>query len=432
MVSVTSSFFDAQLLAVRIVPSANPAYSTLPKHIGFLVDTSGSMSDYGRLTSVQRTLDLLIQAKPAAYRITIVQFASSAQLVADAEQDPAVLQPLVSSLVAEGGTNLEAGILLLRDAERRRPLDAVVLLTDGDVTSGSVTTTTGLRSLFQSSFPRKIPIHTIGCGEGYNRALLKSIAELTRSLHMYADVAEALPAVVGDILAGVQSEVGTAASLLIPPSYKCFESTDRGEYTIGTLIAEKEEWILLQATTTPAMAVPAMTTANELPTLILRYTGSDGDPVSHTIPITTDLRRIDIAVQRDRVLSTQAMKQIYEAIEGGRSDEALRICTTFLATLEASEATEESLVLCIKAQFAELIEQLNPTMRLFGTPSGQRAAMPPSPALLSRLASNTVALTTQRGFVSRMASGGSDTHSFSSPSQQAAQRSMTTSYAESP
>jgi hypothetical protein len=240
---------------------------------------------------------------------------------------------------------------------------------------------------------------------------------------------------VGDILAGVQSEVGTAASLVIPPPYRCLEGTEGGEYTIGTLIAEKEQWILLRATATATATVPAPV-ATESPTLILRYTGSDGDPVSHTIPVTTDLRRIDIAVQRDRILSTQAMTQIYDAIEGRRPDEALRICRTFLATLEASEATEESLVLCIKAQFAELIEQLNPTgppgLPGLDRPGLRSAALPPPPALLSRLASNTVALTTQRGFVSRMASGGSDTHSFSSPSQQAAQRSMTTSYAESP
>jgi hypothetical protein len=292
-------------------------------------------------------------------------------------------------------------------------MDAVVLLTDGDVTAGSVTTTAGLMALNKSSFPRKIPIHTIGYGEGYNRALLTAIAKVTRSLHMYADAAEALPAVAGDILAGVQSEVGTEATLLLPSSYRCLEGNEEGEYAIGTLIADKEQWILLRKTD-----------ASETTPLILRYKASDGEDITHAIPLGTDLRRVDMAAQRDRILSTQAMMRVYDEIEARRNDEALAICREFLKTLEASEATDESLVVCLKAQFAELVEQLNPATRGPGI-------VPPPPfaaGLLSRLASNTVALTTQRGFVSRMASGGTDTHAFSSPTQQVAQRSMTQSY----
>jgi len=410
MVSVTSSEFDATLLAIRIVPSANPAFASIPKHIGFVVDTSGSMDEYGRLISVKKTMELIFQAKPASYAITIVAFSASARLVAEAEKDATVLQTALTGLVPLGGTNLEAGLLAIREAHRRNPMDAIVLLTDGEVTSGSIVSTTGLLSLATSSFPTKIPIHTIGVGEGYNRELLTALAKATRSLHMYADAAEALPAVAGDILAGVQAEIGTHAVLRFPPSYRCLEGEEgTAEFTIGTLIAEKEQWVLFRK-------------GDERGVVLLSYKGSDGEDVTHTIPLTTELRRVDIAAQRDRILSTQQMIRIYEAIERGRTEEALEICRTFLATLGASEATEEPLVLCIKAQFAELVEQL--TRRATGPP--------PTAALLSRLASNTSALTTQRGFVSRMASGGSDTHTFSSPSQQVAQRSMTTSYSEDP
>lgn len=421
MVSVTSSTFDSDLLAVRIVPSANPAFHSLPKHIGFLVDTSGSMSEHNRLVSVQRTLALLIQAKPAPYRMTLVSFAATATLVSDAVADADALQTAVASLAAVGGTNLEAGVLMLREADRRNPMDAVVLLTDGDVTAGSVMTTAGLMALVKSSFPRKIPIHTIGYGEGYNRALLTAIAKVTRSLHMYADAAEALPAVAGDILAGVQSEVGTEATLLLPPSYRCLEGNEEGEYTIGTLIADKEQWIVLRKTD-----------VSDTRPLLLRYKASDGEDVTHAIPLGTDLRRVDMAAQRDRVLSTQTMTRIYDEIEARRHGEALTLCRDFLKTLEASEATDESLVVSLKAQFVELVEQLTPVIPE-GLPPG---VAPPPPRLfamgnlLSRLASNTVALTTQRGFVSRMASGGTDTHTFSSPSQQVAQRSMTQSYTD--
>ena len=166
--------------------------------------------------------------------------------------------------------------------------------------------------------------------------------------------------------------------------------------------------------------------------LLLRYKASDCEDVTHAIPLGTDLRRVDMAAQRDRVLSTQTMTRIYDEIEARRHGEALTLCRDFLKTLEASEATDESLVVSLKAQFVELVEQLTPVIPE-GLPPG---VAPPPPRLfamgnlLSRLASNTVALTTQRGFVSRMASGGTDTHTFSSPSQQVAQRSMTQSYTD--
>jgi hypothetical protein len=426
MVSVTSSTFDSDLLFVRITPTANPAFASLRKHMGFLLDTSGSMNEYGRLTSVKKTLDLLIRAKPENYSLTVVSFASDAAIVAEAEQDPATLHSALAALTPNGGTNLEAGLLLLRTIDQRNPLDAVVLLTDGEVTVGTVRTTAGLTSLVRSSFPTRIPVHTIGCGESYNRALLTTIAKLTHSLHMYADAAETLPAIAGDLLAGLQSEIGTRAVLLFPPSYVCEEATEEareGETTIGTLIAEKEQWVLLRKV---ADAPPGP--------CILRYKGSDGEDVSHTIPLTSDLPRLQMAVQRDRVLSTKAMARIYELIETGRTADALLACRETLAALEASEATGESLLLSLKAQFAELVDQLTPAARHPGLPDflGLGAAAPPPPGLLSRLASNTSALATQRGFVTRMTSGGSDTHTFSSPSQRVAQRSMTQSYSESP
>jgi len=427
MVSIEIGSLD-DVLAVRLLPlplplpsSSSPAANT--KHIGLLFDTSGSMAGE-RLSSLQRTTELLIAAKPASYALTLVTFHSRSEVLVEFETANAPLLTAVASLRADGGTNLQEGILSLQAVQTRHPMDAVLLLTDGDVTSG-VSSVRGVVSLLESALPAKPPVHTIGIGESCNRELLAGIARLTRSTYMYADAAETLPAVVGDVLAGVEAEVGRAATLHFPTEgVECLEpgagsssSATAGVYTIGTLIAEKEQWVLFRSA-----AAAAAATATAIP-MTLRYIITDGAFKEVSVPVEPTLSPKAVACQIARVECAKGFAEIQERMTTGR--DTVGIATALLAFLNASLAKDEPMVIVLKAQVSELIDQLAPT-RSVG-PFG-----PPQAALLSRLASNTSALSNQRGFVSRMVSEVSSdaTHSFSSPRQQAVQRSLTASYAE--
>ena len=430
MVSIEIGSLD-DVLAVRLLPlplplpsAAATAVPVAAKHIGLLFDTSGSMAGQ-RLSSLQKTTELLIAAKPASYALTLVTFHSRSDVLVEFETASAPLLAAVAALRADGGTNLQEGILSLQAVQTRHPMDAVLLLTDGDVTSG-VSSVRGIVTLLESALPAKPPVHTIGIGESCNRELLAGIARLTRSTYMYADAAETLPAVVGDVLAGVEAEVGRAAALHFPEGVECLEpgsssgpsssGPSGGLYTIGTLIADKEQWVLFRTTVTTATTTNPMT---------LRYTRGSDASQEIPVPIEPTLSSKAVACQLARVECAKGFADIQERMMTGR--ETVGIATALLAFLNASIAKDEPMVIVLKAQVSELIDQLAPSV-VFGA---TRAAPPPE-ALLSRLASNTSALSNQRGFVSRMASDvtGDATHSFSSPHQQAVQRSLTNSYSQ--
>ena len=163
--------------------------------------------------------------------------------------------------------------------------------------------------------------------------------------------------------------------------------------------------------------------------MTLRYTRGDNTCQEVPVPVVPTLSSKAVACQLARVECAKGFADIQERMMTGR--DAVGIATALLAFLNASIAKDEPMVIVLKAQVSELIDQLVPTQPT--GPFGLGAARAPPPdALLSRLASNTSALSNQRGFVSRMASDvtGDATHSFSSPRQQAVQRSLTASYAE--
>jgi hypothetical protein len=202
-------------------------------------------------------------------------------------------------------------------------------------------------------------------------------------------------------------------------------ATGDSEFAIGTLIGEKEQWVLLKGTGTGSGTESGTGSGP----LSLTYRAAEGAAVRLPIPITTEIPRKEIAKQIARIRCATVFNTVYAAIEEGRLDIAHAECTALALELEASEAKDEDMVICLKAQVSELLEQLDPTTP---RPMGAFGA-PPQTALLSRLSSNTSALTTQRGFVSRMASGAAaETHTFSSPRQRETGRNMTQSYSSEP
>jgi hypothetical protein len=240
---------------------------------------------------------------------------------------------------------------------------------------------------------------------------------------MYADAVETLPAVVGDVLAGVQAEVGRAATLQFPADLVCLEpgETAPSHYSIGTLIAEKEQWVLFRV---PASAEPLIS---------LRYMAQGvlcEEPISTAVASQT-VPRVQVACQLARVECAKGFADIQEMMTTRRIPEAYEKARSLLTFLNASLAVGESMVAVLKAQVSELLEQLEAMTAAASGLAGLAGLAAPPPlaaAMLSRLASNTVALSNQRGFLSRMASSDGETHTFSSPTQQATQRSLTASY----
>ncbi len=114
-----------------------------PLHLTVLLDTSGSMERADRVASVQRALEVLGSLLGANDRVTLIGFARTPRLLADAlaGDQAAKLCTLAAQTPAEGGTNLEAALKLAFE-KARQGFDAaaqnrVVLITDGAANLGN-------------------------------------------------------------------------------------------------------------------------------------------------------------------------------------------------------------------------------------------------------------------------------------------------------
>jgi uncharacterized protein YegL len=445
-------------LAVRILPTgATPAVARRSFHLGLLLDVSGSM-DGDRLAALKTTIRLLIDALMDGDCLTVIKYESSAQVVAEAQIISSVtrttLRDAIDALRADGGTNLEAAIAALRavSAPAHPPLDAVFILTDGQINQG-LTSATGLIRLLTASVPTGTPAHTLGFGSDVNSRMLRDMSMRTRGSYTYADANEVLPAVIADITAGLATEVGRNAVLAIPDGWTCMElSAEDGAttYNCGTLVADKPQWIVLTG--------PEGATA--VPPLTLTYTTGGGAGVqtatlaadAATLAAGAALESYHAQEQYCRCLVATVQSQVQEHLESNRIEDAKAALTALGAELDANPEKDRTFVISLRAQVDEMLEALAapvfPVLPLHRVRGAGGPAMPLMAPIISRMASNTAALANQNGFLSALRSTGPAlrgtsstgaaaraglsgvTHTFSSPAQQETTVVMTQRYTQ--
>jgi len=293
-------------------------------------------------------------------------------------------------------------------------VDSVFLLTDGHINEGVMSCNALLRILGDNN----PPLNTLGFGTDYNVRVLKSLSVTTRGSHTFADVAEMIPAIVGDIIGGLSSEIGKKGTLLIPSSWRCLEmgyQEGNSSYNVGTLIAEKEQWIILEG--------PADNTL--LGNLSFSYTDSASKEVTVSIPIKDFLSALEISEQKNRTEVASAYEKVSDLLENIRYDEAKQLLLDLSSKLSSSISKDRPFVIRLLAQVDEMLEEFkNPLVRQ-------------NDGFIPRMISNQVALGIQRGIVSRIHSNGPDERqfdetmeSFSSPAQRSATATMTNRYSQ--
>ena len=382
------------IVAVKVLPQQAAGSSRGSFHLALLLDVSGSM-DGQRLTTVKRTMHLLIDALAVGDKITIISYESSAKIRANAvvitPEMRAELHTIVDGLVAEGGTNIEAAF---GELATLAGISAVFLLTDGMINNG-ISTCTGLLRIMNAAIAPGTPLNTLGYGADHNSRLLRDMAMKTRGSYTFADADEMIPAIIGDIIAGLASEVGRLAKLQVPEGWTCVEQGAEGDsFTIGTLIADKDQFVVFKA---PAGTVP--------PTRFeLTWTGGDGSTHTCTCECTDAMSDVEICEQYDRARIGQAFREVSDLLEDHKYDDAVRLLEDLQAHLESSIAKDRPLVVRLRAQIDDMVETIRmppapPTWGLPGAGGGRNGGFPLAP-MLSRLASNTAAVGLQRGFLS--------------------------------
>ena len=157
-------------------------FHRMPMNLVLVIDRSGSMVSDGRLDKVKSGIATLIDNLQDGDRLAIVDFDDRVTVDAPltAELDRTHLKAIVTGLTPRGGTDIDAGIQagfrLLGDAPAADHQNRVILLSDGNATSG-ITDTSTIIANADSAIERGIGLTTIGVGHDFDVQLMRGLAE---------------------------------------------------------------------------------------------------------------------------------------------------------------------------------------------------------------------------------------------------------------
>lgn len=164
-----------------------------PSNIVFLLDVSGSMSDYDKLPLIQDAFTLLAENLRPCDRISIVTYAGQDEVVLSGADgnDIEKVKVAINNLTANGGTNGSSGIITAYDlAEKYFIQDGnnrVILATDGDLNMG-ITSEDELQQLIETEREKGVYLSVLGVGSGnLNDSLLETIADNGNGNYSYID-----------------------------------------------------------------------------------------------------------------------------------------------------------------------------------------------------------------------------------------------------
>lgn len=162
----------------------------------FVIDTSGSMEQGGRLEMVKDAMRILIKGLARTDHVSIVSFGSQAQVVlgpTPATDDGPILDA-IDRLHPGGSTNLEAGLRLgyelARQTMTENGIDRIVLASDGVANVGLTDPDSILETISQDA-AAGIELVSVGVGMGnYNDVLLEQLADQGDGFYAYINTNE--------------------------------------------------------------------------------------------------------------------------------------------------------------------------------------------------------------------------------------------------
>jgi hypothetical protein len=342
-----------------------------------------------RLTCVKRTLHAARGLFAEGDRITMVTFGSAAAVLANnvGYDGLDAFYGAVDALTTAGGTNLSAGIEKLASISVPGSYDALVLLTDGQINQG-VLSTAALGAMIQSMCAS--PITALGYGPDHNQILMRDLGLRSRGSYIYVDSESMMPAAMGDLISGVRTEVLQWARIHVPIGLECCEygsgsgsgsSGSSGSssniigssYYVGNIVPDRDYWAVFRK-------------RNAVEVTPIELTSASGFR---------------------ETLAWCGVSDCYDLKE-----QVLR-CRVATAMLTSDKNQIESLIEEIRASTAEF--QARPlTVNMLGrlVDAAQICNAPPAPAALARMISGGAYLSVQRGVTSV-----GETNTFSSPRQ---------------
>ncbi|MEN8005951.1 MAG: VIT and VWA domain-containing protein [Candidatus Krumholzibacteriota bacterium] len=206
---------------------ASPAVSPdngkpLPKDVVFVLDTSGSMAEGGKIDQARRALDFCLHNLNDGDRFEVVRFSTESEPLFGSLTDVTAAsrrraRDFVADLQATGGTAISAALTTALEPARKqadsgRPY-VVIFLTDGKPTVGVTDPDRILADVMRARGETPVRIFCFGVGTNINTRLLDRITEQTRAVSRYVLPDEDIEIKVSDFYAKISDPVLTNPSL---------------------------------------------------------------------------------------------------------------------------------------------------------------------------------------------------------------------------
>lgn len=187
----------------------------LPKDVIYVIDTSGSMLDDGKITQAKKALKLCVNALSEKDRFGLVTFSTESKKWHDAlefasKDNKDAVSAYIEKLEAMGGTNIAAalkdGIALAKTKDEIKRPTYIVFLTDGLPTVEQ----TNVKELVKQANEQRethMRLFTFGVGYDVNTWLLDTLAETNRGQREYVKPKEDIEVKVGGFYSKIASPV---------------------------------------------------------------------------------------------------------------------------------------------------------------------------------------------------------------------------------
>ncbi len=210
------------LCAIQIETPENGSH--IPTHYVFLVDTSGSMSEGGKLENVKRCLGSMMNYLQEGDHFSLITFESSSVIHVDhlptTPENKAYIMEIVKKVYVEDMTNLSAGLGNVRKVvtgSGRSEKTALFLLTDGHINQG-ITSDSMLLEILQNILQThgNMNAYCIGYGADHNAELLRAISIDGQGSYNIVNSVEDVASAFGDTIGGLISIVAQNVCISLP------------------------------------------------------------------------------------------------------------------------------------------------------------------------------------------------------------------------
>lgn len=247
-----------------------------PTHTIVLLDTSGSMDEGNKLNNVKKSLTFLLKFLQKSDYISLVTFSSNSEILIQnincSNEYMEAFRYTIQTLKAEGGTNLSAGLLNVKNILEQTThtcKTGLIILTDGHTNEGLTRSDDILRIINGIKVVNpSISITTIGYNDDHNANLLKDIATNGNGSYNIVNNIEQVATVFGDILGGLMSVVVQNVNATYPSSwknlnmYKTKENNGLSVLDIGDVCGESETILLFENADNSSVTVSGIITSN--------------------------------------------------------------------------------------------------------------------------------------------------------------------------